>query len=140
MKQLQHKNSVIRRCYQQLRNRTGGELRFIGAWSDVYYLPSHVIPDVTAVLNIFRKHEVYVDLAVPTAIHCLVQPEEIEPMQMLILWGPGREIPKLRQFFDSFQSGNNHFMHPTKWGLLAESHPGYAQFFCTKVVPSMHEQ
>ena len=140
MKQLQHTHSVIGRCYGQLKNLTGGELRLFFVWSDVYYLPSHVIPEISAVMSLFRKHEVYVDLAVPTAIYCITNLGDIEPMQKLAVWGPDRTNGrKLPQFFKSFQSRHDHILHPTKWGLLAENRAtGYAQFFCTQVVPFVH--
>ena len=137
MKQQQHTYRVLRGCYQRLKNYTGGELRFIGVWSDVYYLPSQLIPDISTVLSFFRKHEVYVDLAVPTAIYCLVQPKEIEPI--LKFHGRGKiEGEKLRKYFNDFKSSNTHLMHPTKWGLLAENRRSYAQLFCKQVVPFVH--
>ena len=107
-----------------------------GVWSNAYYLPSHVIPEITTVISLFRKHEMYVDLAVPTAIYCLIKPEEIEPMQNFQLVAPTAE-KQLTQYFNFFQCSNDHLMHPTKWGLL-EEHSGYAQLFCTQVVPFVH--
>ena len=132
MKQLQHTNTAVGRCYKQLSNLTGGELRFIGVWSDAYYLPSHVIPDITTVLSLFRKHEIFVDLAVPTAIHCLVEEKDIEPIQKF----PPRRNDLTRDF-NSFQASHSHLMHPIKWGLL-ENGLGFAQLFCSQVVPFVH--
>ena len=133
MKQLQHKDTAVGRCYQQLIDYTGGELRLPGVWSDVYYLPSHMISDITTVMSLFHKHEIFVDLAVPTAIYCLVEEKDIEPMHK---FPPRRN--KLSRDFTSFQSGHGHqFMHATKWSLL-ENAPGFAQLFCTQVVPFMH--
>ena len=105
----------------------------------MYYLPAHVIRDIAIIMGILRKHEVFVEMAVPTAINCLINPEDIEPLQKFALGGIARrEREKPWLYFNSFMSRHDHFMHPTKWGLLAENRPGYAHFFCTQVVPLVH--
>lgn len=135
---LKQKSSLLAyRCHWQLVRLNGGELRANGAFSDVYYIPNRIAADFSSLITIFHKHNVFLEIAIPTIMTCLENPEDIEDLPGLMLWYSSRETPWQHFVVKDFRLV--HYMHPTKWGLVAQERPGYAEFFCTKSLPFLHD-
>ena len=126
------------RCHYQLLRLTGGPLRAYRAFSDTYYIPSRTAEDFAYLAKIFRKHNVFLEITIPTIIQCLENPEDIEPLPGLLMWEENRDRPW--EHFTVKEFRLNTFMHPVKWGYLDTGEPGYAEYFCTKIVPFMHDR
>lgn len=53
-----------------------GATRYIGGSADTLYLPAHVVPSFLEVFAAFLNTSCFLEIAVPTAVHLIVPPEE----------------------------------------------------------------
>ena len=53
-----------------------GTTRYIGGSADTLYLPAHIVPSFLDVLREFLNTSCFLEIAVPTAVHLVVPPEE----------------------------------------------------------------
>ncbi len=137
LKKNQYKSNLIYRCYKQIVMQTGAEMRAHGAYSDIYYLPHRLAADFAQLADMFRQEGVFLEVTVPTILKCLENPEDIQPIPGLIIWDEGRDYPWL--YYKPKELKLKSFMHPTKWGYLARGSPDYAKFFCSQVIPFLHD-
>jgi len=137
LRKLSATSRLAHACHSQLTRRNGDVLRANGAISDVYYIPSHIAADFSEMVQHFHKHNVFLEIAIPTIIQCLVYEGDVEEIPGLLLWDETREMPWT--YFTNNDFRLTYYMHPTKWGLLSAKREGFADFYCTKVLPFLHD-
>jgi hypothetical protein len=132
---------VVHQCYSQLKAVNGADFRPCGGYSDIYYIPKRLASSFSVLVDIFLKHQVFLEIAIPTIIQCLEVPEEVQSLEPLVLWEEDRIFPW--KYFTPKDMIGKHFMHPTKWGFLADKKSNVSaevtDFYCKKIVPFMHD-
>ena len=125
---------VARNCVKQLKRLNQGEFRINGGPADIYYIPSWLTEFIT-VGEIFRKAELWLELAVPTMIRCLERPEKIQSLTGEFIWDKTREMPWLH--FSKHK--DSAYFHPSKLGPIAQKSEEHRKYFCDSVLPEMYK-
>ena len=107
---------------------------FYGQLADFYYLPMASVRDFTHLSRVFRAANLWLEIAVPTILHCLPDAPRIQGVGGYFNWNYGgdRELPWV-WFKDKFK---NTFIHPVKFGALAGDDPKTKSFFCSELFPA----
>lgn len=137
LKKGQYYNRLHHRCYNQLIALTGAEFRMFSGNADFYYVPQRLAKEFSELAILFRKEKLFLELAVPTILRCLENPEDMEKLVPLLLWMNSRNTPWLH--FTSKDFKLKSFMHPTKWAALAAGSSDFQEFYCTHVLPFLHD-
>lgn len=135
MKEKQQTSQLFKRCYLQLIRQNGAEFRVNGGGgsADIYYIPSQLAQDFADLAQIFVDNKVYLELAVPTIIRCLVQSEDIQVLHGNTLWAESRKNPW--NHFVRSEMFNKTYFHPAKWSsLVTGSSPDITRFYCDDVI------
>ena len=73
---------AFKRCSSLLQEKTGGKHRVFMRNCDFYFIPIKYVSDVIALLEPFAKAQVYLEVAVPTVMRCLVPETSITKLPM----------------------------------------------------------
>lgn len=153
---------LFRACSSAIKKFTGGKKRIFGSYSDIYYLPKKLSGDFYELAQVFLKHGVFVEIAVPTIFRCLdYRGHSSAPLIGLVEWkGSDRDIPW--KHFKSANLVDKHYFHPLKLSRISEVPNKYTvsqdytnlikdnmseiekkerlrEFFCTIIVPCLNE-
>ncbi|KAK2191655.1 hypothetical protein NP493_48g03020 [Ridgeia piscesae] len=63
--------------YQRLLSSNGAADRPNSGISDIYYIPSKLSREFLELVDVFLRHRVFLEIAVPTIIRCLVEPTDV---------------------------------------------------------------
>ena len=133
----QQHSDVFYKCYKQLIMFNGAELRPNGAYSDIYYIPSNLQQEVLELFEHFLKHKVFVEIAVPSVINCLVGKDYVEPLPGKQLWDETRDTPWL--YFKNAEIVGKKYLHPTKWSYINGGSLEMQKFYCNSVIPYLFD-
>ena len=131
-------SAILQTCYQRLLSSNGAANRANGGPSDIYYIPSKLSQDFLELVDIFLRHNVFLEIAVPTIIRCLAPAIDVQPLlgeEMLDF--KSRIQPWL--YFKTKSLGGKSYFHPLKWGFLAQGSTEYTNLYCSKVLPYLHD-
>ena len=136
LKKIQYSDTFYK-CYQQLVMLNGAELRPNGAYSDMYYVPARLQQQVLELFEHFLKHRVFVEIAVPTVINCLVGTSNVEKLPGKSVWDESRDMPWL--YFTNKDLMGKKYLHPTKWSYIKSGSTEMRDFFCRNVIPYLFD-
>ena len=107
---------------------------FYAQLADFYYLPMVSVHHFTRLSRVFRAANLWLEIAVPTILHCLPDAPRIQGVGGYFNWdyGGNRDLPWV-WFKDKFKKT---FIHPIKFGALADNHPKIKSFFCSELFPA----
>ena len=134
----QQQSSFLEMCKERLRTFTGASERVCGAYSDIYYIPKRYVYSFTQLIQPFYKHRVFCEITIPTILQSIEQADQIYPLQGHIEWSSNREFPWL--YFNNHYLLDKVFLHPVKWSYIDDGSSEHAQFFCTNVLPFLHDR
>ena len=128
---------TMRECYQQLVHKNGARMRANSIFSDLYYIPSQWREPALEVFQVFLKHMVFMEIAIPSMINCLSK-ENIVLIPGLKLWGKNRD--KLRIISaKGYELAGSMFIHPTKWSGLISGDENAIDLYCNTILPLMYD-
>ena len=105
-----------------LRRNGKGVSRCFRGRSDIFYVPRKHITRFSLLSSIFRKHEVFLEIAVPTIFRLLDKTENFEELQGYYLPGRvGEEPVKDGRYFWTLYNEELNFLHPLKLHYGANS-------------------
>ncbi len=140
---IQNDSLVKQQCYKQLVGLNGGPYRVNGGLADIYYIPQEIAADFAVLGSLFLEHDVFLEVAVPTLMQCLVG---IKNVQELVgeYRQTDRSYPWLKFTQEKFIDKSYMYIHPTKWGHLASGgHDGNVtkvrELYCERVLPWIHD-
>ncbi len=135
------KSSVVTQCYRKLQELEGGEHRMIAAFSDIYYIPQRMAADFATVCSHFLPHKVFLEMAVPTAIHCLENLQNVEQLRGTYEWAKPIRFQTWETFRMDTLKGKV-YLHPVKWSGLLKRKPDkrLVDVYCDTVLPWLHDK
>lgn len=140
LKQRQHSSYLINKCHRQLVLTNGDEFRLNGAYSDIFYIPSRLRDDFKPLAHLFLEHNVFVEIAIPSIVRCLENPEDIVALPGTTMWDLSRDETWL--YWTAPNIVGKTYLHPTKWSYLysANGTVQHKQVFCDHILPFMHDR
>ena len=126
-------STVFDRCAQRLAKANGGMYRVNGNLAYIYYIPKRISKEFAELADLFAKHQVFLEIAVPTIVKCLVGETEKEKLPGLAVWEGSRKTPW--KHFTETNMMNYTFLHPTKWRTIQQTKK---QMLCT-VLTYLHD-
>ena len=132
------KSATMRQCHQRLLGVNGAPMRANGALSDVFYIPRSLWRKYVDVFELFLRHKVFLEIAVPTTIKCLVDAKDVDPLIGEAHWFNNKFNPWV--YFKTKESRGRSFFHSIKWGYLARNVSEYNTLYCTKIMPYLHDR
>lgn len=116
--------------YQMINDADFGQYnvsKYSGTFSDFFYLPKkYLSTKLFGMFDIFSKHKVFLELAIPSVIHN-IEPDttQYQCFTSDILWGDDRKKTKNTEYIhNSFNHKHDLFFHPIK----LNNEPIYKQF------------
>ena len=133
--------ALIDRCSSRLRELTGSEHNMIAGpgTADIYYLPSKMLTEMTVMVEPFIKHDIFLEVAVPTLLHCLT----VDTTSVIL---PGSKQwyhdsrDEFYRFIPQVVSGEVSFLHPTKWYYVWKGEARYVESYCKTIIPFQHQK
>jgi len=122
-----YKDSVVtallaKEMLSTLRQNGRGLHRCFRGRSDIFYVPSKYITRFSMLSSIFRKHEVFLEIAVPTIFRLLDISDTFEQLHGYYLPGRvGEEPVKDGRYFWTIYNEELNFLHPLKLHYGANS-------------------
>ena len=136
LEQLATTSRTFHRCYSQLVKLNGGSKRANGGYADLYYIPERLSKQFIEISQVFHHRNVFLELAVPTIIRCIENPDNIKPLPGFQDQYESRDKP-----WDNFDKiRGKAYIHPAKWGPIAAESLDHRTFFCHKVLPFVYDQ
>ena len=86
--------------------------------------------------RVYFESRTFLEVAVPEILTCLVQPNQVEQVQGLILWGEGRD--EFWRYAPEIISGKKDFLHPHKLSYVMRNDPKFVSSFCEEILPFVH--
>ena len=132
------KSATMRQCHQRLLDVNLKSARANGALSDVCYIPRKLWHEYVEIFEVFLRHKVFLEIAVPTTINCLGVAADRQP-----LIGEAHAPPKKAKpwvYFQTKESRGRSYFHSIKWGYLARNVTEYNTLYCTKIMPYLHDR
>ncbi len=135
------KSSVVTQCYKKLQELEGGQHRMIAAFADIYYIPQRIAPDFSAVSTYFLSHKIFLEMVVPTAIHCLENLHSVKQLIGIYEWNEPRRDRAWVTFTKHTMRGKV-YLHPAKWSGLLKPKPDkrLVDVYCDTVLPWLHDK
>jgi len=144
-------DQLFLQCHRNLILRNGATMRANGAFSDVYYIPQSLAEDFSKLASIFVDRLVFLEIAVPTILRCLVDSSRVwGRLAGLQIWTVDhRDEPWL--YFDRAHLFEKTFLHPTKWSGLAAAQRNsnlsmkgsetmaLTRVYCWRILPYLHD-
>ena len=142
-----NKSATMSACYRRLLSENGSPERANAALADIFYIPRKLWQSYTDFFEVFLRHKVFLEIAVPTIIRCLGANADIDlqPLFGDAKWGKHRDKPW--QYF--IPTRWKSFYHPIKWGFIGKTSKGrtdsttiglYKNLFCNKIMPYLHDR
>ena len=136
LKQESVKSYTVKVCVKRLQSLTGGENRFFGTVSEVFYIPSVFTSRFIELAWLFANDNVYVDIAVPTLLHCMADEKSIKYKYAVSLpFGEDRNRPWIK--WDEFTQNAFTYIHPSNLEFLTKGKSDVKElnYYCNKVLP-----
>lgn len=106
---------LAKEMLSKLRHNGKGVNRCFRGRSDIFYVPRKYITRYSLLSSIFRKHNVFLEIAVPTIFRLLDKVENFEQLQGYYLPGRvGQEPVMDSRHFWTLYSEDLNFVHPLK--------------------------
>ena len=106
----------IRKLFINLQNNSHNESNCFGGRSDVVYIPRTYSPGFMLLSRIFRRHDVFVEIAIPTILRMLERSKNFLNISGIYL--PGRvgtePVTNSEHLWRNYDYENLHFIHPVK--------------------------
>ena len=127
------RNSSLSVCSRTLRQTTKDTTRSFYGQSDMYYVPQRLAPAFAEVVKIFLKNEVFFEIAIPTALHC------IEPMSLhqVIPFRHNIWTHKIDTWRFYHRLLGDIYFHPLKLGMHLRPHTERLRHFCMEILPTI---
>ncbi|CAH1780485.1 unnamed protein product [Owenia fusiformis] len=127
--QLQSSNEIIKTFLVGLQRKLLGEKRVAKMATDVYYIPQKHFQKFISIAEVFFKHRVFLEIAVPTILHSIgVNDNKLGACAYN--WGYGttrdKPLPIFQAFLDSFLV----FLHPVKLSSITKENMNMVELFC----------
>jgi len=106
--------------------------KFSGYFADWFYLPKKYLTDTLFDLfEIFSKHEVFLEIAIPSIINNL-EPDKSQYQQFTdeVLWSDREKFLNKEYITSSFNHHHNLIVHPIKFNLNPSSKNWLKEIFC----------
>ncbi|KAK6168495.1 hypothetical protein SNE40_021015 [Patella caerulea] len=97
--------------------------------SDIAYVPASLKADAIFYLELFSRHNVYLEITIHSVLGGILPLEKIFNLPGAYIWKT-----HLKSHYASFYKPTLFFLHPFKFGLELKSKSGL-DFFCTRFVP-----
>lgn len=107
--------------------------KFSGTFSDWFYLPKKYLTDrLFELFDIFAKHEVFLEIAIPSIINNLeTNRANYQEFTDDVLWGDERmNLLNKEYIYNSINHNHNLILHPIKFNQNIESREWLKEFFC----------
>ena len=130
--------SVLSRCYRKLIQSNGALLRANGGYSDIYYVPRRQIANFVRLAQFFLRHNIFLEIAIPTIVQCLEMDDNIAGLHGIQSWDADYRDTPWHYFRRTELVGKSYF-HPTKWGFAAKGSKNHTLFFC-KTLEYMYDK
>ncbi|ESP05593.1 hypothetical protein LOTGIDRAFT_152450 [Lottia gigantea] len=118
--------------YLQIENRLnifGNSTKsVVYGFSDITYFPSTMNNDFIYYADIFAKHKLFHEIAIPVLIGGLTSRDDIFMISGSYLWD------KERNYYQNFYNTSHLFFHPFKWSVELNKDEG-RQFLCEEYFP-----
>ena len=134
-----HSSAIMHAGYQRLLSSNGAADRPNGGFADIYYIPSKLSREFLELVDVFLRHRVFLEIAVPTIIRCLVAPTDVVEIRGVAVNDVARRLQPWKYFTTQSLVGKSYW-HPLKWGILAGGSVEYSKLYCTKVLPYLHDR
>ena len=134
---------MIQTCYENLVRYTGGEMRLLASWGDIFYVPGVLQSKFIAMANLAARNNLYLDVAVGTILVAISNnPDDWQVISGYTDWSKQRNQPWLHfKGIEMISLLSADFFHPTKWGsILIKKNYEMAKFYCNVVLPVLHSQ
>ncbi|CAH1792030.1 unnamed protein product [Owenia fusiformis] len=127
--QLQNSNKLIQTFLINLSKHLFGRKRMVWQASDMYYIPRKHFEIAIPILDVFFRHKIFLELAVPTLQHSLgVKYSNVGMAVYNWDFGGIRDKPWL--IFSSFLNSSLTFLHPVKLSGIAKNKSEITEMFC----------
>ncbi|CAH1773338.1 unnamed protein product [Owenia fusiformis] len=127
--QLQNSSKVIQSFLVGLSKHLFGKKRIIWQPSDVFYIPQKHFEMAVPIVDVFYRHEVFLEYAVPTILHSLGV--KYSNMAMAAYnWNYGGIRDKPWIVFSSFLNSSLTFLHPVKLSGIVKNNSDITKIFC----------
>ncbi len=141
--QNENTSSVVGKCYTQLSELNHGPWRVNGGLADIYFIPKRLAADFAALTSYFAQADVFLEIAVPSIMQCLVGLDNTVPLEGLYRTPRFRNSPWLELTRSSFEG--KVYLHRTKWSFLSRQRwtanfKNFQQFYCDIVLPWLHDR
>jgi len=73
-------SSVLCNCYLELERLNGQTMRANGGYSDIFYVPNHLMNNFAKLAAVFLESGVFVEIAIPTVLRCVQSPQDVQSM------------------------------------------------------------
>ncbi len=133
-------SSLEYHCYEQLTRLNGGQYRSSGGYADFYYLPERIVPKFTRLAKLFLERGIFLEITIANIIRCLEDASDIDLLVGNAIWTALREQPWLSFTKEKFYDKSYAYLHPTKWSSLLTNHTMNKDFFCSNVLPYLHDK
>ena len=132
-------HTALNKCYHGLLKQTGSPRRIKRQISDIFYIPVSMQWDVHAVMQMFLKHKVFLEFAIPTTLLCLSDSSQPVYLSGVKIWGKERRRQIWKFPIDDILPPGYMYFHPAKWSALEAGDEDCKSLFCTKAVPLMYD-
>ena len=130
---LPHGKAAIRNLLNDPDFKPYNISKFSGAFADWFYLPKqYLTPTIFNLFEIFAKHRVFLELAIPSIINNIEQAKnQYQSITVDVLWGAERaNLLAKKYIFDSINHKHNFVLHPIKFNQNPASKEWLKEFFC----------
>ncbi|KAK6178453.1 hypothetical protein SNE40_013242 [Patella caerulea] len=119
--------STVENFMNIVKYNTGSHLGLFHAPSDILYIPCSYANNTIFFMDVFSKHNVFLELVIPTVIAGLEHQENIFTLKGQYLWYDGKrnQIPQLFKADDVY-------LHPVKLSIIKTT---LKNFFCETFFP-----
>ncbi|CAH1801985.1 unnamed protein product [Owenia fusiformis] len=119
-------DQIFTNFLQFLEKRSGGKKRFFKAIADIYYLPKAYWNQFHKLAEVFLKHKLYMEIAVPTILHGL---EKLKNHPTTLIGYRHHDPSVVIPIF--FNNTDWYAWHPFKLGLLLHGDSNRIQVYCS---------
>ncbi|CAH1777236.1 unnamed protein product [Owenia fusiformis] len=121
-----HDDKFFTNFLQSLEERSGGKKRFFKTIVDIYYLPKSYWEQFNRLAEVFLKHRVFMELAVPNILHGI---EILNDHPVTLL--EARNISRSQMIPILFRKKAWYAWHPFKLGTMAHGDKDTIQAYCS---------
>ena len=136
MFELENKDSDVQQALSRMSSNYGGRARMLSAYSDMFYIPQSRGRRFIRFSQLFEKHKIFVENAVPTISSFISNSSDIQLEKAIQMsYGKNRTKPWLR--WPEIE-GSLEFMyiHPVKLGTVNKD-SNIKELFCKSIIPEM---